>query len=202
MPAKKYTRLASDYDTRWSFYNEATVRHTLARLETGRNMSVLDVGCGTGNLLKTIAETRPAINLSGIEPTEAMLDIARRKLGAEVSLKQGVAENIPHENNSFDMIISNSMFHYIQTPGLFLEEAIRILKPGGQIIITDWCYDFITSKINNLMLRLGNDRYARIYRISELSDMLLQHDFSQVKAERYKINWFWGLMTVEARNIK
>lgn len=199
MPAKKYAKLANDYDIRWSYYNEATVAHTLARLEVSKDMSVLDVGCGTGNLLKAIARSLPTIKLSGLEPTEAMLDIAREKLGSSASLKQGFAEEIPFEDESFDAILSNSMFHYIQKPEGFLEEAVRILKPGGQIIITDWCYDFMTSKINNLMLRLRNDSYSKIYKVRELSDMLMENNFSQVNADRYKINWFWGLMTVSAK---
>lgn len=199
MSKQKYAALAKDYDIRWAHYNAATIKHTLARLEVCEKMSVLDVGCGTGNMLKTIADTHPGIKLSGIEPTQAMIDIAREKLGADVSLKQAIAEKIPYDDRSFDAILSNSMFHYIHKPESFLREAGRLLKPGGQLIITDWCYDFLTSKINNLTLRLKGDNYFRIYKIRELTALLSDNGFSQVTADRYKINWYWGLMTAEAK---
>lgn len=203
MPTKKYAALAKDYDIRWADYNAATIKHTLARLAVKDHMSVLDVGCGTGNMLATLAHEHPTLKLSGVEPTGPMLDLAREKFDADkVTLKRGYADRLPFDDSGFDAVICNSMFHYIPEPELFLQEALRVLKPGGQIIITDWCLDFLTSKINNIMLRLNKDSYTKIYKVRELTQLLMENGFSEVKGGKYKIDWYWGLMTLQAVKAK
>ena len=53
--AAEYARLASDYDKRWRFYNEATIGETMARLDLPAKGHLLDLGCGTGNLIRSIS---------------------------------------------------------------------------------------------------------------------------------------------------
>ena len=86
---KEYSRLAERYDSRWSFYVEMTVRETAARLGLSGAERLLDVGCGTGELLRHLSAAHPAPLLSGIDPVAEMLSVARRKLGTAIDLREG-----------------------------------------------------------------------------------------------------------------
>ena len=77
----EYARLAAQYDCKWSFYIDATTRETLKRICPHPGDALLDVGCGTGTLLQALSSAFPSAKLTGIDPSSAMLDVARAKLG-------------------------------------------------------------------------------------------------------------------------
>lgn len=194
---KEYTRLAEVYDRRWSFYVESTVRETMARLSLAPTARVLDVGCGTGVLLQALADQYPEAELTGIDPVPDMLTIARGRLPSTVELREDWAETLPFEEDCFDAVVSCSIFHYIRQPLAALKEMGRVLRPGGQIVITDWCGDYLTCRILDQYLRWFNAAHHRTYRQHELLELLRQAGNVQSEIERYKINWFWGLMTAK-----
>jgi ubiquinone/menaquinone biosynthesis C-methylase UbiE len=195
---QEYRTLAADYDNRWAFYVAATVQETLARLLVKEGERVLDVGCGTGVLLAELGRRHPSLTLTGIDPVEEMLEVARTRLPESVSLGQGWAEALPFPNASFDKVLSCSMFHYSRKPQQVLTEIRRVLAPDGALVLTDWCDDFLSCKLCDLWLRLFNKAHYRIYGSGELQAMLEEAGFAAVKVERYKINWLWGLMTALA----
>jgi len=195
---QEYRALAVDYDSRWSFYVAATVQGTLARLVVNEGERVLDVGCGTGVLLAELGRLHPALSLTGIDPVDEMLDVARTRLPESVTLLQGWAEALPFADASFDKVLSCSMFHYSRKPQQVLAEIRRVLAPGGALVLTDWCDDYLSCKLCDLWLRLFNKAHYRIYSSSELQEQLELAGFAGVKVERYKINWLWGLMTAQA----
>ncbi len=69
----EYAAAAEEYDRKWKFYIEATVRETLARLALRGDERVLDVGCGTGALLREVDSRYPGAKLAGIDPVAPML---------------------------------------------------------------------------------------------------------------------------------
>ncbi len=107
----EYARLAGQYDRRWSFYPDATTHETLKRLCPHPGDAFLDVGCGTGTFLQAIASAFPSAQLTGVDPSSAMLDIARAKLGPAAELKPGRAESLPFLDETFDVVVSTSTFH-------------------------------------------------------------------------------------------
>jgi len=190
----KYARLAPEYDARWSFYVEATTRETLARLRLRPGDRVLDVGCGTGALLGRLAESHPAALLSGVDPVPEMLAVARERVPAEVELREGWAERIPFAEEQFDVVVSCNMFHYVQRPVDALREMRRVLRPGGRLIVTDWCDDYLACRVCSRYLRLSGDN-IKVYRRRECLRLLQEAGYREVDAERYRISWLWGLMT-------
>jgi SAM-dependent methyltransferase len=72
---KEYSHLAEEYDSRWSFYTEATTKKTLSKFNLKGSEKVLDVGCGTGVLLKHLTESYPATQLYGVDPVKEMLSV-------------------------------------------------------------------------------------------------------------------------------
>jgi SAM-dependent methyltransferase len=191
----EYDRLAPRYDRRWSYYIGATVRETLRRLDLVASGRLLDVGCGTGALLQAVVAAAPGLRLAGVDPCGEMLRVARGKLPASVELRQAYAEGLPFGDSAFDTVVCTNSFHYFRRPADALREMMRVLRPGGRVIITDWCDDFLTCRLCDLALRWLDSAHFRAYSTAECRQQLEKAGFSSVAVERYKIDWLWGLMT-------
>lgn len=194
----QYRRTAPDYDRRWAHYVEATARATLARLAVRAGDRVLDIGCGTGTLLGHIARAAPGARLAGADLAPEMLARARDKLGPEVGLHVARAEALPFDDGAFELAISSSVLHFVRDPDAALREMYRVVRSGGRVAITDWCNDFLTCRLLDLHLRLFDRAHFRVYGHRALVRMLRAAGFAEIAAERYRIDRWWGLMTVTA----
>lgn len=192
---REYSRLASIYDGKWSSYVEATTRETVRRVPSRPTDRILDVGCGTGALLHCLASVHPPENLVGIDPVAQMRDRARRKLPSPVELREAWAESLPFDDGAFDVVLSCNMFHYLPDPPTALREMSRVLRPGGRLVVTDWCDDFWACRLCDLYLRLTSRTHVRTYRLHECARMLAMPGHTLVGIDRYKIDWLWGMMT-------
>lgn len=193
-----YARLAPQYDNRWSQYVEASVCETIRRLEFNSTEKLLDVGCGTGSLLRHISLSFPDAVLCGLDPSAEMLAIARQKLDPHIELREGWAESLPFCDDSFDIVVSCSSFHYWRKPEIGLREVARVLKADGRIVITDWCNDYLACQILDVYLRIFDHAHFKAYGTKQLH-RLLKAEFRDIKLERYKIDWMCRLMTATAQ---
>ncbi|MGH8289950.1 MAG: class I SAM-dependent methyltransferase [Steroidobacteraceae bacterium] len=194
---REYARLAPEYDARWSFYIEATTSATLARLSSSPTARILDVGCGTGVLLQRLAQSQPQATLIGIDPVPEMLTVARRRVPLSIALHEGWVEELPFADSDFDLVVSCSMLHYVRQPVVALREMGRVLRPGGELVITDWCDDYLTCRVYSCWLRLTGSSHVKTYSERECRRLLEEAGYSQAQIERYKINWLWGLITAK-----
>jgi len=194
---EQYAKLAAEYDSRWSFYVRATTDATLQRLPDFIG-DVLDVGCGTGALLTRLHGTQGVSQLTGVDASAQMLEIARERLPNDILLRECWAEELPFDECSFDTVTSCNMFHFIRHPDQALAEMFRVLRPGGTLVITDWCDDYLMCKLCDIYLRWFDPAHLRMYGTSECQTMLEAANAQQIKIEKYKISVLWGLMTAIA----
>ncbi|MFQ6021095.1 MAG: class I SAM-dependent methyltransferase [Acidiferrobacterales bacterium] len=160
---------------------------------------MLDVGCGTGTLLQVLSAASPSVKLSGVDPSPEMLGIAHAKLGCSAELKPGYAEKLPFRDETFDIVASTSTFHYLRRPKHALREIARVLKPRGEIVITDWCADYLTCYVCDRLLCWFNRAHVKTHGRDECQRLLEESGFQSVDVDRYRINWLWGLMTARAQ---
>ncbi|HVT14745.1 MAG TPA: methyltransferase domain-containing protein [Thermoanaerobaculia bacterium] len=194
----RYQWLAANYDRRWQGYVAASTRETLRRAGVRASDRLLDIGCGTGALLAAVRGAVPAAAVTGIDLVPAMLAVARRKAAAGPGLAAADAVRLPFRPCSFDVVVSSSSFHYWHDPRLGLSEIARVLRPGGRVVLTDWCADFLACRICDAVLRLIHPVHRRVYRRAECARLLAEAGFIEGAVERYKIDWLWGLMTATA----
>jgi len=102
-------------------------------------MSVLDVGCGTGDDVRAIAEiVGLAGSVRGLDSSAAMIEAARsRGVPASAAFVEGRAESMPFESASFDAARAERVFQHLDEPQLAARELRRVLRDGGRAFVLD-----------------------------------------------------------------
>jgi len=102
-------------------------------------LDVADLGCGEGYL--TIESARWAKHVTAIDRSAGVLARARavaaRKKFTNITWKKGELENLPIDDGSMDVALLSQALHHAAEPAAALGEALRILKPGGRLLILD-----------------------------------------------------------------
>jgi SAM-dependent methyltransferase len=97
---------------------------------------LLDVGSGTGNQIAANRAALPQARLVGVEPSAGMLVQARTKTSQAVWL-QARAQELPLADGLFHVVTHQYALHHVTEPERFVAEAFRVLKPGGDLVITN-----------------------------------------------------------------
>jgi demethylmenaquinone methyltransferase/2-methoxy-6-polyprenyl-1,4-benzoquinol methylase len=141
---KYYHWRASNYDAGSSFEIEHHLEAIhLANIQEGQR--VLDVACGTGRATLDLAKAVGGSgNVDALDLSEDMLGQAQTKLkraglSERVEFKQGNAKALPFPDATFDVVYNGYMFDLIPIDGFLpiLLEFIRVLKPGGKIVLVN-----------------------------------------------------------------
>jgi SAM-dependent methyltransferase len=107
-----------------------------ARIQPGER--VLDVACGTGILTREAASRAGASGfVAGLDPSAGMLEVARQ-LAPSVEWREGVAESLPFEDQTFDAVVSQFGLMFFTDRREALRQALRVLKPGGLLAFAVW----------------------------------------------------------------
>ncbi len=123
---------------------EANPRDYYAFLGPPEGMSILDVGTGTGTLLHGLAKlVGPNGRVVGIDYSKTMIDEAVLRKPADLPLEFKVddAYAMQFEDSSFDAASSNIVFQHLPNPDKPLSEMVRVVKPGGRIVLTEQDWD-------------------------------------------------------------
>jgi len=91
-----------------------------------KGQTVLDIGCGTGERLMALSDA--GLHVTGLDPCEQMLAFASEKMGNQADFHQGVAEDLPFDDNSFTYAIMVNTLEFTDIPIKALEEAFRVTK--------------------------------------------------------------------------
>ena len=100
-------------------------------------MTVLDVGCGTGQLLALLAKHLPGARVIGVDLAGGMLAAARRLLGPDALLVQADGQRLPFAAKQFDLVVCSHSFHHYTDQLTALREMKRVLRDGGIACVLD-----------------------------------------------------------------
>lgn len=170
-----FDRRAGRYETgrlgRWHL----DVTSKAADLVAGQSIPgrVLDIGCGTGALLRDLQRLQPKAALVGLDPAPAMAAMA-----AEISpVVMGTVEDLPFPVASFDIVVSTMSFDHWRYQARGLAECARVLSPGGRLFLVD-----LFSAALWPTTIIGRRRHARTIR--RATSLLQTAGFGHVSAQR------------------
>jgi SAM-dependent methyltransferase len=157
MTEDTFDRIAHEYDEVLpahvvEHYLAKRVRYIAEHCPSGR---VLDVGCGTGTLAARLAAA--GFTVTGLDPSQGMLDVMAESAPA-VERVRGEGTELPFEDETFDVAITVAALHHVADPDdvrATLVEMVRVLRPGGQIVV--WDHNPRNPYWKNLMARVPQD---------------------------------------------
>ena len=128
---------AEHYDRYMGRYTVPLARSLVDEVGVRDGMRVLDVGCGPGGLTSELAGRVGPENVAAIDPAEQFVAACReRNPGADA--RQGVAEHLPWEDDSFDAALSCLVLAFMKDADAGLREMARVTKPGGRVGVCMW----------------------------------------------------------------
>jgi SAM-dependent methyltransferase len=134
-PDDPWSSVADDWGRYWGDFARPVWEPLLRAAAVGSGTRVLDVGCGTGELLEHLQErgARP----SGVDPASRMVELARaRAVGVDV--RAGELERLPFDDDAFDALLAVNAFQFAEDQDRALAEAGRVLAPGGVLGLAGW----------------------------------------------------------------
>ncbi len=108
------------------YYLDLEIKLLKDLLSVKKGQRILDIGCGTGVSLEPFLNR--GLNLTGIDPSLYMLDIAAKKFSDRVDLHRCSAEDLPFDDNEFDSVFFFKSLEFTERPGKAIEEACRVAK--------------------------------------------------------------------------
>lgn len=139
----RFNRWASEYDRHWMqrviFEPVQRTVLKLAAEQVPTPAAILDVGCGTGQLLGLARNRFPGAELDGIDPAIDMVRQAQASNPAgTIRFQQATAEALPFLDASFDLVFSTMTFHHWNDQGGGIAEIARVLTPGGRWLLAEF----------------------------------------------------------------
>ncbi len=196
---REYGFLSAWYDRVWSRYIRRSVALTVPHINVDAGQHILDVGCGTGQLLDVLARRTPGATLVGVDLTPAMLHVAHRRLRDRGDVIAAEASGLPFPQGTFHVVVSTSVLHYLREPrASILEEWRRCSRPGGTLVVTDWCRDYASMRVLDRLLRSIDPAHNRALTVVELRSALIEAGYTDVNVTRHRMGWFWGMMVASA----
>lgn len=131
---RSFDRHAQEYETHACVQKRVVARFAgLLRERPASPRRVLDIGFGTGMLLRELVDIYPAAELLGLDLAHGMGLTARANLAGNhsVRLLTGDAEHLPFGDSSFDLVVSTSTFQWLESLDAAFTEVYRVLEPGG-----------------------------------------------------------------------
>jgi demethylmenaquinone methyltransferase/2-methoxy-6-polyprenyl-1,4-benzoquinol methylase len=112
-------------------------RRAVRESGVGPGAQVLDVGCGTGDLIMDFARRLPGLKGEGLDFSAGMLARAKAKDRWNLHFTQGSALQLPYADHSFDAVVSAWVLRSITDPQRFFSEMARTAKPGAKVLVLE-----------------------------------------------------------------
>lgn len=153
-----FERSAARYDrrlgrSRWPRNQRLKAELVARELEPALAGTVLEVGCGTGQVAGELVAAQPALHYVGVDFSPGMLEVARRRLGDAADLRVGRAETLPLDDASVDAAFGIDVLHHVDDPAAALRDLRRVVRPGGRVVFLEGNPRFPLTAVLGLVVR-------------------------------------------------
>jgi SAM-dependent methyltransferase len=130
-----WSALSGDWAALWGPFADPARRALVAATGVGPGTRVLDVGCGSGELLALLADA--GARVAGADVAAGMVALTRRAVPA-ADVRVASAEALPWPDDAFDVVTAVNVLHVADDPEAALAEAARVVAPGGRVAVCGW----------------------------------------------------------------
>lgn len=193
---KEYNLIANLYDPLLYIFLNPIRKEVLKELQAYKGQLVIDLCCGTGNQLKLLAKNDFDL-LYCLDLSSSMLEIAK-KGDYHINIYNQDATKTSFDDNSFDIGLISFAIHEKDrdTQVRLLNEAHRIIKQDGRLLIVDYDYDNLTSKIVKGFITLieriaGKEHYTNYKNYianKGINSLVEKEKFELIKRNRRGLN--------------
>jgi ubiquinone/menaquinone biosynthesis C-methylase UbiE len=146
---------------------------------------VLDVGCGTGKFSLKLHSYNSNMRIHGVDLSDDMITKAKAKVkDNSIEFRTGDVENLPYDDNSFDVVTCSHSFHHYPNQKRALAEMRRVLKPGGKAMIVDGSRDNLWGNIIFGIVEIVEREVYHIFE-KELREMLQSVGFTNITQKTF-----------------
>lgn len=198
--AHEFNRAAKGYDESRTVksYQRRTQILVIGKMQIGKGMNILDLGCGTGQGTIDIASRLEGTGrVIGLDLSEKMVEQAQRKLGSipydNVEFGVGSGGSLDYDS-TFDYVISTNAFHHFRQKHAIFSRVWNSLKLGGVFMVQDICDDYLLMRIVDLAGKIGERAHVGSTTSEGLANLFRSSGFVNIEIDRVKINWFWRTM--------
>jgi SAM-dependent methyltransferase len=118
-------------------YSEPLADRFVELLDLRAGQRVLDVGCGPGVLTARLASRLGASSVVAIDPSAPFVEATQRRVPG-VEVREGLAENLPFADDSYDLTVAQLVVHFMSDPVAGLAEMARVTRSGGRVAASVW----------------------------------------------------------------
>jgi ubiquinone/menaquinone biosynthesis C-methylase UbiE len=133
-----FDEVAPQWDKlRESFFSSAVRDKALSFANVHQGQIAADIGCGTGFVTEGLIQR--GLRVIAVDSSEIMLSEMKRKFAFVdlIDYRLGDASSLPIQDETVDYVFANMYLHHVEVPQEAIKEMVRILKPGGMLVITD-----------------------------------------------------------------
>ena len=158
--------IANRYDFLNNLMSLSTQRYikykSIKNLNIKPHDKIIDLCCGTGDLSIIIKQIEPQADVTGIDFSDKMLEVAKQK-SQNIQYLQGDVTALPYPDNTFDCTVMGFGLRNIQNAEKAVEEAYRILKPGGYFMHLDFGKKNLISKVFDITIPVLTKLFTENY---------------------------------------
>ena len=177
--ASGYALYASQYDESRAYLDSFEEDSLIAVLGDLTGKKVLDIGAGTGRLIRHLKNLGGEVSATDI--SVEMLAILKKQY-SDVEIKVADCEELPYEDEKFDTVVASFLIVHLGTLEEFFDEVYRVLKDGGKFVLTN----INQRRAPKLKLKNGEEIIIRsFYHRPEDVVKALDHSFFKIEKEEF-----------------
>lgn len=171
-----FEKHANEWDSmRESFFSDDIRQKAIAKANIKTGETAADIGAGTGYISEAL--NVKGVKVFAVDESPAMLKVLKEKFGETIETLVGTSDLIPLSESSVNHAFANMYLHHVPGPAKAIVEMVRIVKPGGSVVITDLdehSFEFLRTE--------QNDRWMGFKR-SDIKDWFLKAGLTNVTVE-------------------
>ena len=178
MNSKKYfDEVAHQWEImREGFFSEDVKEKAFSVAGVQAGKKAADIGAGTGFITEGLI--RKGLQVIAVDQSDVMLaEMERRFAGIDnIEYRQGEAEKLPVPDETVDYAFANMYLHHVESPLKAIREMVRILKPGGKLVITDMdehTFEFLRDEQHDLWMGFNREDIKQWFEKAGLKNVVV-----------------------------